>query len=106
MSPYNTNIVGSLPNPTIDLIIGLLTYETLNSIHLELKNTASVDSNLGYGLIGVLTLTVSTTVYNTLSTTPFVVPSNSGPHNTGTGTSIQIVAVVWVHTKNTQMLRE
>ena len=77
MIPYNANIVGSFPNTTIDLIISLPTYETLNSIHLKInQNTDSVDSNLGDGIIGLLPLTVSTAVYNNLLETPFVIPNN------------------------------
>ena len=99
LSPYNANIFGSFSNPTIDL--------TLNSIHLNLnQNTASVDSNLGDGLIRILPLTFSAAVYNTLPTTPFVVPANPGLHATGTGTAVQIAAAVWVHTENTWILRE
>ena len=106
MIPYNTNIVGSLPNPTIDLIIGLLTYKTLNYIHLKLKqNTIFVDSKLGDRLIGILPLTVSAAVYNTLLTTPFVFPTNPGQYAMGTGTAIQIVSAAWFHTENMQMLR-
>ena len=93
MSPYNANIVGYFPNSTIGLIIGIPTYKKLNYIHLKLnQNTSSVDSNLGDRLIGLLPLTVSAAVYNTLLTTPFVVPTNPGQYATGTGTSIQIVS--------------
>ena len=93
MIPYNANIVGSFPNTTIDRIISLLTYETLNSIHLKInQNTASVDSNLGDGIIGLLPLIVSAAVYNTLPATPFVIPNITGPHNTCTGNATQISA--------------
>ena len=103
----NANIVGSFPNLTIDLIIGLLTYKTLNYIHLKLKqNTIFVDSKLGDRLIGILPLTVSAAVYNNLSTTPFVVPTKPGHHTMGIGTATKITAAVWVHTEGTRILRE
>ena len=95
MIPYNPNIFGSFPNTTIDLIISLPTYKTLNSIHLKInQNTASVDSNLGDGIIGLLPLTVSADVYNNLPVTPFVIPNNTGPHAMGTGNATQISAGV------------
>ena len=93
MKVYNANIVGSYPNPTIELIIGMLIYKTLNYIHLKLKqNTIFIDSKLGDRLIGLLPLTVSAAVCNTLSTIPFVISTNPGHHTTGIGTTIQITA--------------
>ena len=107
MIPYNANIVSSFPSSTIGLIISLLSYETLKSIHLKInQNTASVDSNLGDGIIRLLLLTVSAAVYNTLLTISFVIPKNPGTQATGTGNSTHISAGVWVHTENTRMLRE
>ena len=59
MSPANADVIGAFPNPTIDLIIRLSIYETINSINLKLnQNSASVNSNLGDGLNVLLTLTV------------------------------------------------
>ena len=93
--PYNANIIGSFPNTTIYLIISLPPFKTLNSIHLKLnQNTASFDSKPGDEINGLLPLTVSTAVYNILSTTPFIVHTNLGPHATGNGTAIQIAAFV------------
>ena len=81
MIPYNTNIALYFPNTTIDLIISLPTYKTLNSIHLKInQNTTSVNSNLGDGIIGLLPLTISADVYNNLPDTPFVIPNNTVPH--------------------------
>ena len=95
MIPYNTNIVGSFPNTTIDLIISLPTYETLNSIHLKInQNTTSVNSNLGDGIIGLLPLTLYADVYNTLPDIPFFIPNNTDTHATGTGNATQISAGV------------
>jgi hypothetical protein len=52
-------------------------------------NSASIQSHLGNGRLGLLYLTVSPTVYNTLSAVPFIPPINPGPsptippHSTG-----------------------
>ena len=73
-------IVESFPHPTIMPIVGQPTYETLAEIHLKLNtNAASVHSNLGNGLLGLLFLPVSPAVYNTQSATPFIPPENPGP---------------------------
>ena len=73
------HIVDSLPFPTIDPIIGLPNYKTIAELHLKLNsNSASVHSNLVCGTLGLLWITVSPTVYATLSDTPFVVPINLG----------------------------
>ena len=102
MIPDNSDIVGSFPNPTIDLIIGLPTYETINSIPMNLnQNSASVDLHLWDFLNGLLPLTVSLDIYNTLSTIPFAVLTNPIPHDTGTGTAIQLMSNTLVRTKNT-----
>ena len=107
MSPSNADIVRSFLNTTIDLIISLPTYEITNAIHLNLnQNAAYVDLHLGDGLNKLLPLTISTTVYNTLSTVPFDVLTNPYPRAMGTNTAIQIAAITRSHTKNTRMWRE
>ena len=40
------------------------------------SNSASIQSNLGCGTLGLLQLTVSPAVYNTLSSTTFIVTAN------------------------------
>ena len=73
-------IVGGFPFPTIDPIIGTPDYESIADIHLKLNlNAASVQSNLGCGMLGLLFLTVLPAVYTTLYTTAFVPPVNPGP---------------------------
>ena len=107
MIPDNSGVVGAFPNLTIDLIIRLSTYKTINSTYLRInQNDASVYLDLGDGLGRILPLTVSVTVYNNLSTVSFSAPNKPGLHATGTGTNIQIVAATQVHTKNTRMWRE
>ena len=73
-------IVEGFPFPTIDPIVRRPDYESIEDIHLKLNlNAASVQSNLGCGILGLLFLTVSPAVYVTLSTSAFVLPVNPGP---------------------------
>ena len=73
-------IVDGFPFPTIDPIVGTPDYESIADIHIKLNsNAASVQSNIGCGTLGPLFLTVSPTVYATLSTIVFVPPVNPGP---------------------------
>ena len=72
-------IMDIFPFPTIPPIVGTPTYNTIAEVNLKLdSNSASVQSNLGCGTLGLLQLTVSPAVYNTLSVTPFFVPVNPG----------------------------
>ena len=50
-----------------------------NDLNLQLNaNAASVQSNLGDGQLGLLALTVSPAIFNTLSAVAFVHPVNPG----------------------------
>ena len=72
-------IVDGFPFPTIPPIVGTPTYNTIAEVNLKLNsNSVSVQSNLGCGTLGLLQLTLSPTVYNTLSATHFIVPVNPG----------------------------
>ena len=72
-------IVDGFPFPTISPIIGSPNYETISEVHLKLNsNSASVQSNLGCGTLGLLQLIVSPAVYATFSATAFIVPVNPG----------------------------
>ena len=72
-------IVDGFPFPTIPPIVGTLTYNTIFEVNLKLNlNSASVQSDLGCGNLGLLQLTVSPAVYNTLSFTAFIMPVNPG----------------------------
>ena len=72
-------IVDGFTLPTIPPIVGTTTYNTIAEVNLKLNsNSTSVQSNLGCGNLGLLQLTLSHAVYNTLSVTPFVVPVNPG----------------------------
>ena len=73
------NIVDGFPFPTIPPIVGTPTYNTISEVNLKLNsNSTSVQSNLGCGNLGLLQLTVSSAVYNTLLSTTFIVPVNPG----------------------------
>ena len=66
--------------PTINPIIGTPDYKSIADIHLKINsNAASVQFNLRRGMLGLLFLTVSPTVYATLSTKTFVPLVNPGP---------------------------
>jgi hypothetical protein len=55
-----SKIVDGFPYPTFPSIVGIPTYEALKDLQLALNaNAASVRSNLGNGLLGLLALTVS-----------------------------------------------
>ena len=71
--------VENFPFPTIFPIVGEPNYETISKVHFKLNaNFASVKSNLGDVQLGLLYLTVSPDVYNTLSATIFIPPVNPG----------------------------
>ena len=73
-------IVETFPYPTIPPIIGQPNYESISEVHLQLNaDSASVQSHLGNGALGLLFLTVLPAVYNTLSLIPFIPPVNPGP---------------------------
>ena len=69
----------SFKNPTILLIDGKLTYATVHSLYeLLISNTPSYYTNLGCVNLDHLCLTLSLTIYETLSATPVVPPHNPG----------------------------
>ena len=72
-------LVESFENPTIPPIEGEPTYATIHAMHELLNsNAASVNTNLGYGTLRQLCLTLYPTVYATLSATRVVNPPNPG----------------------------
>jgi hypothetical protein len=75
-----SRIVDGFPHPTFPSIVGIPTYDALKDLQLSLNaNAASVRSNLGNCLLGLLALTVSPEVCDTLAGEAFVVPINPGP---------------------------
>jgi hypothetical protein len=74
------SIVTRFPFPTVLPIVGEPNYESIAALHRQLNaNSASIQSHLGNGQLGLLQLTVPAAVYNTLSATVFVAPANPGP---------------------------
>jgi hypothetical protein len=73
--PSDDNPIKGFPHPTIPAVIGIPTYEPITEVNLQLNaNAASVHSNLGDGVHGLLTLTINPAVYNTLSAIVFITP--------------------------------
>jgi hypothetical protein len=102
-------IVEGFPHPTIPPIVGIPTYEAIAELNLHLNaNAASVQSNLGNGQLGLLALTVSPAIFNTLSTIAFVPPANPGttPTIPGGSTGAQTQAVIRQHTTDDKIFRE
>ena len=80
MAPPSINkLVESFEKPNIPPIDGETTYATLHAMR-DLLNSklASVSTNLGCGTLGHLCLTLSPTVYATLSTIRVAPPLNIG----------------------------
>ena len=95
-------ILENFTHTTIEPIIGKPTYETLASVHLKLNtNAASVHLHHGNGQLGYLALTVKEAVYNTLSSMPFIPPTNPGQHPTilPGATGLQIADIRRQHDK-------
>ena len=72
--------VEGFPYPTIRSISGLPTYETIAELHELLNvNASSIQTNLGGGAHGLLVLTATPAVFNTICpTTPYVILVNPG----------------------------
>jgi hypothetical protein len=74
------SIVAGFPFPTINPIVGEPNYESIAEVHRFLNaNSASIQSHLGNGQLGLLFLTVSPAVYSTLTNVTFHPPLNPGP---------------------------
>ena len=72
--------IETFPLPTLSKITGTPTYEGLKNLNEELNaNAASIVTTRGGGAHGYLALTVSATVYATLSNTPFEPPTHPNP---------------------------
>ena len=72
-------IVDGFPFPTIPPVVGTPTYNTIAEVDLKLNsNSASFQSNLGCGTLGLLQLTVLPDIYNTFSSIASIVPVNPG----------------------------
>jgi hypothetical protein len=73
-------LVAGFPFSTAPPIVGEPNYESIANLHRELNaNAASIQSHLGNGQLGFLSLTFPPAVYATLSATAFIPPVNPGP---------------------------
>ena len=80
MASPTEKIRDSFPFLTVDPILGEPSYESIKALHQKLNiNAASVRSHLGNDRLGLLYLTVTPEVYNTLSEVEFAPPPNPGP---------------------------
>ena len=78
-APSVDKLMESFKNPSIPIINGEPTYVTIHAMHDLLNSNAdSFTTNLGCSNIGHMCLTLSPTVYVTLSTTRVVPPTNTG----------------------------
>ena len=103
------NIVDGFPHPTVLPITGVPTYESIAELNLQLNaNAASVQSNLGDGLLGLLYLTITPAEYNTLSMNIFVPPANPGaaPRIPAGATEVQTAEIIRQHKANLQLFKE
>ena len=85
------------------------TYETIAKLNLKLNaKAASVQSNLRYGQLGFLYLTVSPEEYGTLSEVAFVITINpvTSPIISITATAAQVWALMRQHATNIQIFKE
>ena len=74
--------------PTLTKIAGEPTFESLRTLHDEIKSNAmSVASTLGGGQHGHLGLVLSTAEYTRISMTPFIRPNHPGTLNIALGTA-------------------
>jgi hypothetical protein len=87
-------ITSGFPHPIIPPILGVANYESIKTLQKALNaNAASVHSNLGDGRLGLLALTVSQAVYDTLSDTAFVpLPNPARSNSPSPRTVVYIVA--------------
>ena len=93
----------------IPSIVGNPTYNTISEINLKINsNSASVQSNLGCGTLGLLQLTVSPAIYNTFSVATFVVPTNpvSAPDIESNSTGAQITELLYAFDTATALFNE
>ena len=74
------SLIEGFPKATPTKISGLPTYETIKRLNDDISaNAASVHTDLGGGNHGHLGLTVSPTIYATVSGTPYTAPTSPAP---------------------------
>ena len=93
--------------PSLTKIVGMPIYETIKIINDELStNAATIPTTLGGGNLGHVAITVSPTIYATLSNTPFVAPTAPNPPNLTGMTAPQISAANRAYDKLLQTFQE
>ena len=71
-------VIDGFATPTLTSIVGMPDYESIKLVNDELTGNAfGVRTNLGCGTVGYSRLTLTPTVYATLSAVPFVAPPQS-----------------------------
>jgi hypothetical protein len=102
-------VVDGFPHPTIAPITGIPNYKSIYTLNLQLNaNAASVQSNLGNGLLGLLYLTITSAEYNVLLATGFILPKNPGaspavPH---AAINSQAATLICKHKADTSLFKE
>ena len=102
-------ILKAMPHSSIPPIIGHPTYSSIHEIHQFLiSNAASIQSNLGCGTLGLIYLTLSPTVYDTLSATLLVPPPNPGTtvKIPSTATASQTSSIRQAHDEAQEIFKE
>ena len=70
---------GRIPKPTIQLITGQPTYATFSAVYLKLSSSAaSINFKKRNKRLGLFKLTVTETMYNSLSEILLITPANPG----------------------------
>ena len=68
------NVINSFPHTSLPKTDGTPTYERFSNLQVMLNtNSASVHSNGGDGMNGILIMMISTKTYQTISTTEFII---------------------------------
>ena len=98
-----------MPYSSIPPNISQPTYPPIHKIHQYLSsNAAPIQSNLGCGTMGLIYLTISPTVYATLSATLFIPPHSPGATATipYTATALQTSSICQAHKDSQEIFKE
>ena len=102
-------ILEAMPHSSIPPIIGQPTYSFIHEIHQFLSsNAASIQSNLGYGTMGLIYLTLPLTVYATLSTILLGPPPNPAATATipSNATALQTSSICQAHNEALEIFKD
>ena len=91
--PTIDKLIEAFPVQTCNPIVGLPTYESIKKVNDKLsKNAATISTTRGGRNYGYLAITVSPTIYATLSPTAFTPPTVPVPPDLARMTGPQILA--------------